>query len=62
MVITSEDQIVKAGNDMAGVLLEIDALLRHGIPLTQELSLSVMEMIDLAVDHWKEAVAPPEEV
>jgi hypothetical protein len=61
MTVELDSHLLKAGNDMAGALLEIETLLRLGIPLTQELSLTVLEMIDVAVDHWREAVAPSDE-
>ena len=53
--------LVKAGNEMAGVLLELDTTLRFGIPIGEELAPRVFEMIDVALAKWQEATAPPDE-
>lgn len=54
--------LLKAGNNMALVLMELENTMRIGIPIEKNALLNVVEMIDVALARWQEATAPPEEV
>ena len=61
MVDELDKNLVKAGNNLVGVLVDVSNVLRCGIPLGTELALEIMDKTELAVSLWQEAVTPEEE-
>ena len=62
MTVDVSTNIVKSGNDLASALMEFASIVRLGITIDVELALKLMELAEVALTGWQEAVAPEEEV